>query len=791
MCSLRISVCRLALPCVVLWGFGPWAEFAPAANAKLPGAGRLDWDGNLDQRMMDGLHRYIERKIAGSVAARTTAWKRDPSSAGAYEKSVEPNRQRFARLIGLVDPRLPARMERFGEGQSPGLVAETGAYRVWQVRWPSVEGVSGEGLLVEPKNRPKAAVVALSDADQTPEQLVGLAPGIEPQLQFARRLAEAGLLVVVPALVDRSDRWSGNPDVAWTNQPHREWIYRQAYMMGRHVIGYEVAKVQAAVDWFSREHTGLAVGVAGYGEGGLLALYSAAVDPRIAACLTSGYFNAREQTWQEPLYRNVWSLLTEFGDAELATLVAPRGLVVEASRPIEVAGPPPAGEGRRKVAAVGEIRGPAEESVSAEFARIGQLIPEGFQNRRLIRGQGKSVGPGSPEALETLLGLLGGGPLPALGKPPVEQRSGFDPAERQKRQVQEIERHVQGLVRGSDRVREKFFVSKAAPWYADRRRQWSTDRRVPTFPAEPFVEAARPFKKYFWEEVLGKLPDEPLVANPRSRQVYDRPKWIGHEVVLDVFPDVFAWGILLVPKDLKPGERRPVVVCQHGRNGLPRDTIEPGKKAYWGISAELADRGFIVFSPHNPYRGEDRYRLLSRKANGVKASLFSFILAQHEQILKWLGTLPFVDAARIGFYGCSYGGETAVRVPPLLDGYALSICSSDFNDWARKVASTDSPFSFMFTVEWEMPYFDLGSTFNYAEMAYLMFPRPFMAERGHCDSVAPDEWVAYEFAKVRYLYDMLDRGDRAELEIYTGGHCFHGGRAIEFLQRHLRWKADP
>ena len=56
-----------------------------------------------------------------------------------------------------------------------------------------------------------------------------------------------------------------------------------------------------------------------------------------------------------------------------------------------------------------------------------------------------------------------------------------------------------------------------------------------------------------------------------------------------------------------------------------------------------------------------------------------------------------------------------MRVPPLLERYCLSICSADFNDWARKVASTDAKYSFMFTVEWEMPYFDMGSTFNYAE----------------------------------------------------------------------------
>ena len=37
--------------------------------------------------------------------------------------------------------------------------------------------------------------------------------------------------------------------------------------------------------------------------------------------------------------------------------------------------------------------------------------------------------------------------------------------------------------------------------------------------------------------------------------------------------------------------------------------------------------------------------------------------------------------------------------------------------------------------------FDLGSTFNYAEMASLIAPRPFMVERGHFDGVGSDEMV--------------------------------------------------
>ena len=109
-----------------------------------------------------------------------------------------------------------------------------------------------KGCYWNPRTPPVGCLVALPDADQTPEQIAGLAPGVESQSQFARRFAENGFQVVVPVLIDRSDEWSGNPDVAWTNQPHREWIYRQAYNMGRHIIGYEVQKVHSVVDWFKQ-----------------------------------------------------------------------------------------------------------------------------------------------------------------------------------------------------------------------------------------------------------------------------------------------------------------------------------------------------------------------------------------------------------------------------------------------------------------------------------------------------------------------------------------------------------
>jgi Dienelactone hydrolase family len=499
------------------------------------------------------------------------------------------------------------------------------------------------------------------------------------------------------------------------------------------------------------------------------------VDTRIDAALVSGYFDSRQQVWSEPIYRNVWGLLREFGDAELAALIAPRALVVEYSRV-------PAVSGHK-----GQLQTPGFESVKAEFDRIGRLTPPGFQPRHLVNGAGSvPAAAGSQQALQQFAQVLGvASTVPLTRGRPADRRQSLDVAERQRRQVRDLETHVQGLVRKSAHVRDRFYLYKVAPELADE--TWSRELRHKTTAPDTFIEGSKWYRQHLSEEVLGRF-DEPYAAfNPRTRRIYDTDKWIGYEVVLDVWPDVFAWGVLLVPKDLKPGERRPVVVCQHGRGGVPREVIEGDHAYYHDFAARLADRGFIVFAPHNLYRGEERYRMLSRKANGVKASLFSFIIGQHDQLLRWLETLAFVDAKRIAFYGLSYGGETAVRVPTVLERYSLSICSGDFNNWTRKVAATDERFSFMYTIEWEMPYFNMGHTFDYAEMTYLMIPRPFMVERGHHDRVGRDHWVAHEYAKVRWLYTQLGLSDKTTIEYFNGGHTINGQGTFEFLHQHLNW----
>ena len=740
----------------------------------LPGTNPLTFEGDLAAQMVEVLDGYVTDAVAGSVEKREALWHRDYSSHDAYAESVEPNRERFRKQIGCIDKRLPIEeLHYVATTKDMAQIAEDEHYTVSRVRWQVFDEVEGAGLLLEPRHNVPitAQIVALPDADWTPETIAGVTDELPANAQFARRLAKAGCRVVVPLLINRDDTYAGNPTLgATTNQPHREFIYRMAYQLGRHIIGYEVQKVLSLVDWMSL--TELPIGVIGYGEGGLIAFYSAAVDRRIQATAVSGYFQSRQAVWREPIYRNVWGLLHEFGDAEIASLIAPRSLIIEDSRGPEIAGPPTPRPGRGG-AAPGQLVSPPIDSVESEFNRASDFYQRLDSADALHLVSTEDRLPGSQAALNTLLAGLGVKNAHIDGYPSsVPAAMGdFDNEARQKRQFTQLVNLTQRFLREAASRRQRFFWDKTDTSSLTRWQETCTDA-----------------KTYFSEEVIGKCPPPDVSANPRTRLIYDEPHWKGYEVVLDVWKDVFAYGILLLPNDLQPGEQRPVVVCQHGLEGRPQDTADPRiESVYHSYAAQLADRGFITYAPQNPYIGVDAFRVIQRKANPIKWSLFSLIIRQHERTLDWLAEQPFVDADRIGFYGLSYGGKTAMRVPALLDKYACSICSADFNEWIVKNATVDARYSYMFTGEYEMPEFDLGNTFNYGEMAGLIAPRPFMVERGHDDGVAPDEWVAHEFAVVRRLYVRLGIADKTEIEFFDGGHQINSDGTFKFLHRHLNW----
>ncbi len=113
---------------------------------------------------------------------------------------------------------------------------------------------------------------------------------------------------------------------------------------------------------------------------------------------------------------------------------------------------------------------------------------------------------------------------------------------------------------------------------------------------------------------------------------------------------------LFLPKDVKPGERRPAMIFVHGgpvRQMLPGYHYMQFYHWAYAYNQWLANQGYVVLSVN--YRSGIGYGRSFRNAANTNArgnSEYQDVLAAG----KYLQSRPDVDPARIGIWGLSYGG---------------------------------------------------------------------------------------------------------------------------------------
>jgi len=113
---------------------------------------------------------------------------------------------------------------------------------------------------------------------------------------------------------------------------------------------------------------------------------------------------------------------------------------------------------------------------------------------------------------------------------------------------------------------------------------------------------------------------------------------------------------LFLPKDLKPGDRRPAIVFVHGgpvRQMMPAYHYMQFYGWSYGINEWLANQGYVVMSIN--YRsgvGYGRSFRTAPKTGGDGNSEYQDVVAGG----KYLQSRPDVDPNRVGIWGLSYGG---------------------------------------------------------------------------------------------------------------------------------------
>jgi len=121
--------------------------------------------------------------------------------------------------------------------------------------------------------------------------------------------------------------------------------------------------------------------------------------------------------------------------------------------------------------------------------------------------------------------------------------------------------------------------------------------------------------------------------------------------------------------------RHPAVVMVYGGPESQQVTDSWSPRLLW---QHLADRGFVVFQLDNRGTGA-RGRAFAQQ---VHKQLGKLELEDQVAGARWLAEQPYVDGARIGIYGHSYGGYMAALA--MLDGkgaFKAGIAGSPVTDW--------------------------------------------------------------------------------------------------------------
>jgi dipeptidyl aminopeptidase/acylaminoacyl peptidase len=151
-------------------------------------------------------------------------------------------------------------------------------------------------------------------------------------------------------------------------------------------------------------------------------------------------------------------------------------------------------------------------------------------------------------------------------------------------------------------------------------------------------------------------------------------------------------GQLFLPRDLKPGEKRPTIIFMHG--GPSREMLLGWHYMYYysnsyGMNQYLTSHGYIVLSVN--YRGGIGYGRAFRNApnrGGQGASEYQDILAG----ANFLRSRDDVDITRLGLWGGSYGGYlTAMGLARNSDLFAAGVDFHGVHDWSQQVANNPLP----------------------------------------------------------------------------------------------------
>ncbi|MGD8554983.1 MAG: dienelactone hydrolase family protein [Anaerolineales bacterium] len=288
-----------------------------------------------NQAHYDSIMDFLSRRVEAAQAARESYWERDFSSLESYLQSIDAYRQAFMAL-NSVPPECLTR--QVPELVSSAPVATLGGVEIEEMVLAVCQGqlnLTGYLALPQDLEAPAPLVIAFYGTWGSPALAFGLDEEDDYHHQFALKLAEQGYVVFVPVIMTHKGE---------NTNEFRNQLHHRALPLGERLVGIELGEAISALDYLLTlpEVNSDAVATYGISLGGKMSFYLGALDTRVEAVVVSQYLDdlVRKLTsmtypyaywrYEESDYAYIPGLLFQFTNVDIASLIVPRRLFVEA-----------------------------------------------------------------------------------------------------------------------------------------------------------------------------------------------------------------------------------------------------------------------------------------------------------------------------------------------------------------------------------------------------------------------------------------------------------------------------
>ena len=262
-----------------------------------------------------------------------------------------------------------------------------------------------------------------------------------------------------------------------------------------------------------------------------------------------------------------------------------------------------------------------------------------------------------------------------------------------------------------------------------------------------------------------------------------------YRIWIEVIEGVNAYGILMVPKNLKG--KAPLIIAQHGGGGNPEAICDLDTRInYHSFGPEAVKKGYIVWAPALAMKcgyggdpnipGANRHQL-DRKLKLAGASIIGVELHQIIEGTKVIiSEHPEIDKERVGMTGLSWGGFYTMYVSALWPHIKVAVPSANYRDFKavmERAIQDDS----------KMPadrYFLKGV--GHFQTIGMICPRPCMVQLGETDGLFNMEGAKIEAERSAVFYKKLGIEDRYTFSTHPGGHVFYNPAIFEFFDKWLK-----